>query len=58
MNDNYIRHVLGTFRLKGAKLVAKLVPLPDGEMTVHVMGMTIEEIIANPIAVEQPSQDE
>jgi hypothetical protein len=25
---------------------------------VHVMGMTIEEIIANPIAVEQPSQDE
>jgi hypothetical protein len=40
--------------LKGAE-VAEMTLLPDGEMTVHETGITTEEIIANPIAVEQLS---
>jgi hypothetical protein len=32
-----------------------MAPLPGGEMTVHEMGIMIEETVADPIAVEQPS---
>jgi hypothetical protein len=35
-----------------------MAPLPDGEITVHETGMTTEETIANPIVMEQPSQEE
>jgi hypothetical protein len=44
--------------LKGAEVVAEMTLLPDGEMSVHETGITTEETIANPIVVEQPSQEE
>jgi hypothetical protein len=44
--------------LKGAEVVAEMTLLLGGEITMHEMGMTIEETIADPIAVEQPSQEE
>jgi hypothetical protein len=44
--------------LKGADVVAEIAPLPGGEITVHETGVTIEETIADPIAVEQPTQEE
>jgi hypothetical protein len=44
--------------LKGAKVVTEIAPLSDGEITMHEMGVMIEENIADPITVEQPSQEE
>jgi hypothetical protein len=45
--------------LKGAEVVAEIAPLPSCEIIVHEIGVTKEEIIADPIVVEQlPSQDE
>ena len=44
--------------MKGAEVVAEIAPLPVGEINVHEMGVTIEETIADPIAVEQLSQEE
>jgi hypothetical protein len=44
--------------LKGVQVVAECTPLPGGEMTVHGMGMTTEEIIVDPIVVEVLSQVE
>jgi hypothetical protein len=44
--------------LKGAKVVAKIAPLPVDEINVHDTGVMIEETIADPIAVEQVSQEE
>jgi hypothetical protein len=46
------------FGLKAAEVVAEVVPLPGGEMTVHGTGMMTEEVIANPIVMEQMSHDE
>jgi hypothetical protein len=46
------------YGLKGEEIVAELVLLPGGEMTMHRTGMTIEEIIVDPIVVDQPSQNE
>jgi hypothetical protein len=40
------------------QVVAEMTPLPGGEMIVHKTGITTEEIIADPIALEQPSQEE
>jgi hypothetical protein len=45
-------------RLKDAEVVAKIAPLTIGEINVHVTGVTTEETIAGPIAVEHPSQEE
>jgi hypothetical protein len=44
--------------LKGAEVVAEIAWLSDGEITVHETDLTIEETIADPIAVEQPCQEE
>jgi hypothetical protein len=44
--------------LKGDEIVAKIAPLPGGEIIIHETGVTTEEIVADPIAVEQPTQDE
>jgi hypothetical protein len=44
--------------LKGVEVVAEIALLPTGEIIVHKMGVRIEEIVADPIAVEQPSQEE
>jgi hypothetical protein len=44
--------------LKGAEVVAEIVPLPSGEITVQEMSVMTEEIIVDPIAVEQASQEE
>jgi hypothetical protein len=44
--------------LKGAEVVGVIAPLFAGEITVHEDGMTIEETIADPITIEQPSQEE
>jgi hypothetical protein len=44
--------------LKGVEVVAEIAPLTVGEINVHEMGVTIEETIADPIAVEQLSQEE
>jgi hypothetical protein len=44
--------------LKGAEVVAEIAPLSISEINVHETGVTIEETIANPIAVEHPSQEE
>jgi hypothetical protein len=46
------------FGLKGAEVVAEMTSLLGSEITVHETGMRTEEIIADPIAVEQPSQEE
>jgi hypothetical protein len=47
----------GQFRLKGAEVVVEMTPLSGGEITVHETGVTIEETIVDPIAVEEPSQE-
>jgi hypothetical protein len=44
--------------LKGVEVVAEIPLLPDGEIIVHEMGVTTEEIIVDPIVVEQRSQEE
>jgi hypothetical protein len=45
-------------RLNGAEVVGVIAPLSTGEITVHEDGVTIEETIAEPITIEQPSQEE
>jgi hypothetical protein len=44
--------------LKGAEVVTEMSSLSSGVITVHEMGVMMEETIADPIAVEQPSQEE
>jgi hypothetical protein len=44
--------------LKGAEVIAEITLLPDGEIIVHEMGVTTEEIIVDPIVVEQRTQEE
>jgi hypothetical protein len=44
--------------LKGAEVVAKIAPLPGGDIIVQETSVTTEEIVADPIAVEQPIQEE
>jgi hypothetical protein len=44
--------------LKGAEVVAEITLLPSGQITVQETGVTAEEIIVDPIAVEQASQEE
>jgi hypothetical protein len=44
--------------LKGAEVVAEMAQLPGGEIIVHETGMRTKETIADPIAVDQPSQEE
>jgi hypothetical protein len=44
--------------LKGAEVVGVIAPLSAGEIIMHEDGMTIEETIADPITIEQPSQEE
>jgi hypothetical protein len=44
--------------LKGDEIVAEIALLPIDVINVHEMGVTIEDTIADPIAVEQPSQKE
>jgi hypothetical protein len=44
--------------LKGAEVVAEIVSLPGGEITIQETGVTTEEIVADPIAVEQLTQEE
>jgi hypothetical protein len=38
--------------LKGAEVVGEIALLPSGEIIVQEMGVTTEEIIVDPIAVE------
>jgi hypothetical protein len=44
--------------LKGVEVVAEIASLPGGEITVQETGVTTEEIVVDPIAVEQASQEE
>jgi hypothetical protein len=44
--------------LKGAEVVGVIAPLSAGEISVHEDGVTTEKIIADPITIEQPSQEE
>jgi hypothetical protein len=44
--------------LKGAEVVAGIALLPSGEITVQETGVTTEEIVVDPIAVEKVSQEE
>jgi hypothetical protein len=44
--------------LKGAEVVGVIAPLSAGEITVHEDRVTTEETIADPITIEQPSQEE
>jgi hypothetical protein len=44
--------------LKGAEVVGEIALLCAGEITMHETSVTTEETIADPIAVEQPSQEE
>jgi hypothetical protein len=44
--------------LKGAEVVMKIASLPDGETTVQETGVTKEDIVVDPIKVEQPTQEE
>jgi hypothetical protein len=45
------------YGLKGAKVVAEIATLPVGEINVHEMGVTTELTIADPIVVEDPTQE-
>jgi hypothetical protein len=44
--------------LKGAEVIGVIAPLSAGEITVHENRVTTEETIADPITIEQPSQQE
>jgi hypothetical protein len=44
--------------LKGAKVVAEITPLACGEIIVPKTGVTTEETVVDPIAVEQQRQEE
>jgi hypothetical protein len=44
--------------LKVAEVVTEIASLPGGEITVQEMGVTTEEIIVDPIVVQQASQEE
>jgi hypothetical protein len=44
--------------LKGAEVVGVIAPMFAGEITVHEDDMAMEETIADPITIEQPSQEE
>jgi hypothetical protein len=44
--------------LKGAEVVAEITPLSGGEITVQEMGVTTDDIIVDPITVQQVSQEE
>jgi hypothetical protein len=44
--------------LKGAEVVGVIAPLFADEITVHEDGVTTDETIADPITIEQPSQEE
>jgi hypothetical protein len=44
--------------LKGIKVVTEIAPLPVDEINVQKTGVTTEETIADPITVEQSSQEE
>jgi hypothetical protein len=44
--------------LKGAEVVGVIAPLSAGEITLHKDGVTTEQTIADPIAIEQSSQEE
>jgi uncharacterized alkaline shock family protein YloU len=44
--------------LKGVEVVAEITLLPVDEINVHETGVTTEETIADPITVEQSSQEE
>jgi hypothetical protein len=44
--------------LKGGQVVVEMALLPGGEIIVHEMGMRTEETIADPVAVDQRSQEE
>jgi hypothetical protein len=44
--------------LNGAELVAEIALLPSGEISVQETGVMTEEIVVDPIAVEQASQEE
>jgi hypothetical protein len=44
--------------LKGVEVVVEIASLPSGEITVQETGVTTNEIIVDPIAVEQASQEE
>jgi hypothetical protein len=44
--------------LKGAEVVGVIALLSAGEITMHKGGVTTEETIADPITIEQPSQEE
>jgi hypothetical protein len=46
------------FGLKVAEVVIEIAPLPGGEITVQETGVTTEEIVVDPIAVQQVSQEE
>jgi hypothetical protein len=43
--------------LKGVEVVGVIAPLSVGEIIVHEDGVRMEETIADPIAIEQPSQE-
>jgi hypothetical protein len=44
--------------LKGVEVVVGIALLSIGEINVHETSMTIEETVADPIAVEHPNQEE
>jgi hypothetical protein len=52
------RSCANQFGLKGVEVVAEIASLPGSEITVQEMSVTTEEIIPDPIAVEQPTQEE
>jgi uncharacterized alkaline shock family protein YloU len=52
------KYYASQFGLKGAEVVAEITPLSVGEINVHDTGVTTEETIADPIELEQPSQEE
>jgi hypothetical protein len=44
--------------LKGVEVVAEITLLPGGEITVQETGVMTKEIVVDPTAVEQASQEE
>jgi hypothetical protein len=58
MNIGFDLRLHGWYDMGGNRPIYVMLSLPGGEIIVQETSVTTEEIIADPIAVEQPTQEE
>jgi hypothetical protein len=58
MNIGFDLRLHGRCDMGGNRPIYVMLPLPGVEITVQETSVMTEEIVADPIAVEQPTQDE